>query len=614
MTRFARSKGSKASNERIPEQATSWSEMRQDLLNKNKDSEERHQREEALKRRSENYQAFLQEKEMEEESKVTWAEFQEVDHNNSSKKRKISNNSPKKLPKKIKTESPKTDVTSKNRLISDESDSELNALKLKIEDVLKKQNKPTDLESDSDAAPDVAGIKEKPKEIIVKKVKRKKPKIQIVLNGSKDDSKEKSNEGNIENDIKKGNEDVVLTDKDKKKIAKKKERYLKRLEKKKRLRQEKKISRMQGSNTTNNKSMDVSGDSSNKNELSDQDLLNIAKKKNKKIRQLEMKKKFKEANSQKPENSDKTESENLSINNNLNEQSVVKYDKKKQNGIKSIEKKKEFKETEKNEFVDKTNESETFSIQKKKSINLKADSKDKKNIKEKRKVKNRDGKDHKRRKPASETVLINGKSVEIGFVDGFPVKKEDADRLKQLRREMITKGLPRSQIDAALKLERRRAEKALAREKKNVCFNCRMSGHVLSECPELGKDQVAQSSGTGICFKCGSTEHTHFECKVVKGMDYKFAQCFICNEQGHIARQCPDNQRGLYPKGGSCNVCGDVTHLKKDCPKYQAQQAQLKDSFNIGTLNNSNPDNLDIADSNNSFRPTKKPLNKIIKF
>lgn len=33
-------------------------------------------------------------------------------------------------------------------------------------------------------------------------------------------------------------------------------------------------------------------------------------------------------------------------------------------------------------------------------------------------------------------------------------------------------------------------------------------------------------------------------------MDYNFATCFICKEQGHIAKQCPDNQRGLYPKGG----------------------------------------------------------------
>jgi hypothetical protein len=36
--------------------------------------------------------------------------------------------------------------------------------------------------------------------------------------------------------------------------------------------------------------------------------------------------------------------------------------------------------------------------------------------------------------------------------------------------------------------------------------------------------------------------------------------------QGHIARQCPDNPKGLYPNGGNCKLCGDVTHLRKDCP------------------------------------------------
>lgn len=65
---------------------------------------------------------------------------------------------------------------------------------------------------------------------------------------------------------------------------------------------------------------------------------------------------------------------------------------------------------------------------------------------------------------------------------------------------------------------------------------------------------MVETTGSGICFKCGSAEHTHFECKVVRGQEFKFAQCFICNEQGHIARQCPDNARGLYPKGIFSNV------------------------------------------------------------
>ncbi|XP_049852083.1 uncharacterized protein LOC126329113 [Schistocerca gregaria] len=165
------------------------------------------------------------------------------------------------------------------------------------------------------------------------------------------------------------------------------------------------------------------------------------------------------------------------------------------------------------------------------------------------------------------TVLhVNGKDIKIVKFDGFPVKKEDAENLIQLKKKMIANGIPASEIKATMKLERRKAEKALAREKKKVCFHCRNSGHVLSECPDLGKADTDDLVGTGICFKCGSTEHKHFECRVTREQEFRYAKCFICNEQGHIARQCPDNPRGLYPKGGACHICGDVTHLKKDCP------------------------------------------------
>lgn len=125
-------------------------------------------------------------------------------------------------------------------------------------------------------------------------------------------------------------------------------------------------------------------------------------------------------------------------------------------------------------------------------------------------------------------ITLDGNVIDIAYFQGFPIRKEDQARLKQLQKDMISKGIPRSQINVALKMERRKAEKALAREKKKVCFNCRVSGHLISECPDL---EAQNQAGTGICFKCGSTEHTHFQCKVVREQEFKFAQCFICNEQ-----------------------------------------------------------------------------------
>ncbi|KAF3419840.1 hypothetical protein E2986_08179 [Frieseomelitta varia] len=221
----------------------------------------------------------------------------------------------------------------------------------------------------------------------------------------------------------------------------------------------------------------------------------------------------------------------------------------------------------------------------------------------------RDDKEHKRRKAdlGPSKIIINGVELHIVKFDGFPVRKEDADRLSDLKQKMIMKGIPQKEINAAMKLERRKAEKALTRIRKCVCFHCRKSGHNLSDCPELGSEQ----GGTGICFKCGSTEHTHFECKVAKPMEFRYATCFICREQGHIARQCPDNPKGIYPQGGACKICGDVTHLKKDCPDLIKEKEE--NAVTVNTITNGNLESLE-ENINNIDKKDNKKTKKIVKF
>uniref|UniRef100_A0A914XN04 CCHC-type domain-containing protein n=1 Tax=Plectus sambesii TaxID=2011161 RepID=A0A914XN04_9BILA len=56
--------------------------------------------------------------------------------------------------------------------------------------------------------------------------------------------------------------------------------------------------------------------------------------------------------------------------------------------------------------------------------------------------------------------------------------------------------------------ERRRVSRGVKKQDNAVCFHCRQSGHQLADCPNVDSTQ----SGSGICFKCGSTEHKSSRC------------------------------------------------------------------------------------------------------
>ncbi|XP_054571093.1 zinc finger CCHC domain-containing protein 9 isoform X3 [Eptesicus fuscus] len=72
----------------------------------------------------------------------------------------------------------------------------------------------------------------------------------------------------------------------------------------------------------------------------------------------------------------------------------------------------------------------------------------------------------------------------------------------------------REEIAVALKKDSRREGRRLKRQaaKKNamVCFHCRKPGHGIADCPAALENQ---DMGTGICYRCGSTEHEITKCK-----------------------------------------------------------------------------------------------------
>ncbi|XP_044131956.1 zinc finger CCHC domain-containing protein 9 [Bufo gargarizans] len=157
--------------------------------------------------------------------------------------------------------------------------------------------------------------------------------------------------------------------------------------------------------------------------------------------------------------------------------------------------------------------------------------------------------------------------------------------------------------------EDRRLKRQQSKRNNMVCFHCRKPGHGMADCSEALR---CQESGTGICFRCGSTEHEVNKCraKVDPALgEFPYAKCFICGEMGHLSRSCPDNPKGLYAEGGGCRICGSVEHFQKDCPEHQTSAQMTVSRWSSGM----SADHEDVPVQKKVKKvPTKVP--KVVKF
>lgn len=87
--------------------------------------------------------------------------------------------------------------------------------------------------------------------------------------------------------------------------------------------------------------------------------------------------------------------------------------------------------------------------------------------------------------------------------------------------------------------EFRRAKRAEERKNKMRCFVCRAFSHAAKDCPQNVSGDTQGKDTVGICFRCGSTEHSLAQCQRPRSEqadELPFATCYICSEKVRCSR------------------------------------------------------------------------------